>query len=99
MPRLRIVHCVRAPVGGTLRNVLDLAAEQSANGHQVGIVVDSNSGGAFEAQKIAETAPHLALGVTRLPMSRSVTLADFVAGWRIYSSVRDLAPNVMHGHG
>jgi hypothetical protein len=77
--RLRIVHCVRAPIGGIFRHILDLAAEQSARGHLVGIVLDSTTGGAFEAQKIAEAAPHLALGVTRLPMTRGITPADLLS--------------------
>lgn len=97
--RLRIIHCVRSPIGGIFRNVLDLAAEQSARGHFVGIVLDSTSGGAFEADKIASAASHLALGVTRLPMSRTVKPSDLVVAWRVYASVRDLAPDVMHGHG
>src|SRR3954469_24476578 len=54
--RLRIVHCVRAPIGGIFRHVLDLAAEQTARGHLVGIVLDSTSGGAFEAEKIGRAA-------------------------------------------
>jgi glycosyltransferase involved in cell wall biosynthesis len=96
---LRIIHCVRSPIGGIFRNVLDLAAEQSRRGHLVGIVLDSTSGGAFEATKIALAAPHLALGVTRLPMSRTVRPSDIIAAWRVYKSVRDLAPDVLHGHG
>jgi glycosyltransferase involved in cell wall biosynthesis len=97
--RLRIVHCVRAPIGGIFRNVLDLAAEQSARGHLVGIVLDSTTGGAFEAKKIADAAQHLALGVTRLPMSRSIKPSDIVSAWNVYRVVRGLAPDVMHGHG
>ena len=30
--RLRILHCMRAPVGGLFRHVLDLGAEQAARG-------------------------------------------------------------------
>lgn len=96
---LRIIHCVRAPIGGIFRHVLDLAAEQSARGHQVGIVLDSETGGAFEADKIQAAAPHLALGVTRLPMSRSIKPQDLVSAWRVYTTVRGLRPDVLHGHG
>lgn len=97
--RLRIVHFVRSPVGGIFRHVLDLAAEQSANGHLVGIVLDSSTGGAFEADKIAAATRHLALGVTRLPIARRVRPADMLAAWRVYKAVRDLEPDVLHGHG
>ena len=72
--QLRIVHCVRAPIGGIFRNVLDLAAAQTASGHLVGIVLDSLTGGDFEASKIAAARP--------LPMPSSfapppVTVATF----------------------
>jgi glycosyltransferase involved in cell wall biosynthesis len=97
--RLRIVHCVRAPIGGIFRHVLDLATEQSARGHLVGIVLDSTTGGSFEAQKIAEASPHLALGVTRLPMTRSITPTDLLSACRVYAAVHSLAPDVLHGHG
>src|SRR6476660_7686344 len=96
--RLRIVHCVRAPIGGIFRHVLDLTVEQSARGHLVGIVLDSTTGGAFEARKIAEASPHLALGVTRLPMTRSIRPTDLFAAWRVYQTVRRFAPDVLHGH-
>lgn len=96
---LRIVHFVRAPIGGIFRHILDLTAEQAARGHLVGLVLDSSTGGAFEAEKIAAAAPHLALGVTRLPISRKVRLADALAAWRVYKAVRDLRPDILHGHG
>jgi hypothetical protein len=42
---LRILHAVRAPVGGIFRHVLDLANGQADRGHHVGIVADSLTGG------------------------------------------------------
>jgi len=97
--QLRIVHCVRAPIGGIFRNVLDLAAAQTASGHLVGIVLDSLTGGDFEASKIAAAAPHLALGITRLPMPRTVNPMDLLTAWRVFQTVRALAPDILHGHG
>jgi len=97
--QLRIVHCVRAPIGGIFRNVLDLAAAQTASGHHVGIVLDSLTGGDFEAAKIAQAAPGLALGITRLPMPRIINPSDAITGWRVFRAVRSLAPDVLHGHG
>jgi hypothetical protein len=38
---LRILHAVRAPVGGIFRHILDLANGQADRGHQVGIIADS----------------------------------------------------------
>jgi hypothetical protein len=42
---MRILHCLRAPVGGLFRHVTDLARQQVADGHQVGIIADSTTGG------------------------------------------------------
>jgi glycosyltransferase involved in cell wall biosynthesis len=96
---MRIVHCVRAPIGGIFRHVVDLALAQTAQGHEVGIVCDSQTGGAFEAALIARVAPQLALGVTRVPMTRALSLADLAASWRIFLHIQGLAPDVLHGHG
>jgi glycosyltransferase involved in cell wall biosynthesis len=96
---LSIVHCVRAPVGGVLRHILDLAAEQSARGHHVGMVVDKTTCGAFEAKRIESAKQHFALGVTKLPMARCLTPADLFAAFGVYRTVRSLAPDVLHGHG
>ena len=42
---LRILHAVRAPVGGIFRHILDLANGQADRGHHVGIIADSLTGG------------------------------------------------------
>jgi len=46
--KLRIVHCFRSPIGGIFRHVRDLVHSQSAQGHQVGIICDSSTGGTHE---------------------------------------------------
>jgi hypothetical protein len=38
---LRIAHVFRAPLGGLFRHVIDLAIEQAARGHEVGVFFDS----------------------------------------------------------
>ncbi|MDC7789451.1 glycosyltransferase family 4 protein [Rhodoplanes sp. TEM] len=97
--RLRIVHVVRAPIGGIFRHVCDLATAQSAAGHTVGIVCDSRTGGAFEAAAVAAVAGKLALGATRLPMRRDVSPADLAALMRLTRHIAGLAPDVIHCHG
>ena len=77
--RLRIVHVVRAPIGGIFRHIVDLADAQATAGHEVGIICDSTTGGRFEDDIIAKVAPRLALGATRFPMRRSISLADIAA--------------------
>lgn len=97
--RFRILHVLRAPVGGLFRHVLDLSGEQSALGHDVGLVMDSTTADALTERRIAEIAPRLSLGVTRIPMSRLPGLGDLSA----CRAVRDVAKakrvDVLHGHG
>jgi len=64
---LRILHAVRAPVGGIFRHILDLANGQADRGHHVGIIADSLTGGERAAAALAEIAPRLMLGVHLSP--------------------------------
>lgn len=96
---LRILHVVRAPIGGIFRHVMDLAVAQAAAGHAVGVLCDSSTGTAFEQSWIAQLEPHLALGIHRLPMARSGGLGDFGAARSVARLAKHLAPDVLHGHG
>ena len=96
---MRIVHCVRAPIGGIFRHVVDLAMAQTAAGHSVGIVCDSLTGGDFEAEWIARVAPRLAFGVARFPMRRALSPADIASTRRLWRHVAAIEPDVLHGHG
>jgi glycosyltransferase involved in cell wall biosynthesis len=98
-PRLRIVHLVRAPIGGIFRHIVDLANAQTAAGHAVGIVCNSLEGGAFEDDMIAALAPRLTLGAARFPMRRQVSPSDLRAARDLLRHVGALAPDVVHGHG
>ncbi len=96
---LRILHCFRSPVGGIFRHVRDLAEEQSKAGHEVGILCDSLTGGEHEDRLFDDIAPFLALGVTRLPIRRQISLSDATTLWRGYKKIKSLRPDVLHGHG
>jgi len=96
---LRIIHCFRSPVGGIFRHVRDLAERHSQQGHAVGIVCDSSTGGAYEDALFESIRPHLALGLTRLPMQRSISPSDLSAGVKSYREIKALRPDVLHGHG
>lgn len=96
---LRIVHCFRSPVGGIFRHVRDLVDAQIANGHQVGIVCDSSTGGSYEDQLFEAIQPKLTLGLTRVQMQRHVGPGDVTAAWRTYKAIKKLHPDVLHGHG
>jgi glycosyltransferase involved in cell wall biosynthesis len=90
---------LRAPVGGLFRHVVDLAGGQAARGHRVGIIVDATTGGARAEAVLAELAPRLALGVTRVPMSRQIGLRDVTAVAHVARRAADVAADVLHGHG
>jgi glycosyltransferase involved in cell wall biosynthesis len=97
--RLKIVHVVRAPIGGIFRHIIDLADAQATAGHDVGIVCDSSTGGRFEHDIIAKAASQLSLGATRFPMRRSISLTDFAAARRVLGHLAGLSPNIIHCHG
>jgi glycosyltransferase involved in cell wall biosynthesis len=96
---LRIIHCFRSPVGGIFRHVRDLASAHAAEGHEVGILCDSSTGGAHEERLFAEIRPYLSLGLTRLPIRRSIGPSDARALWSSYTALRGLKPDILHGHG
>ena len=98
-PPLRILHCFRSPIGGIFRHVRDLAIEQNRAGHHVGILCDSSTGGAHEERLFESILPHLALGLSRMPIDRSITPRDIPSFWRSYKEIRELRPDILHGHG
>jgi glycosyltransferase involved in cell wall biosynthesis len=98
-PTLRILHVFRAPLGGLFRHVLDLARGQAERGHEVGIFCDSTTGGVRADQVFAELSGQLALGVTRVPMSRYPSLTDAKAQRSAIALHKRLAPQVVHAHG
>jgi glycosyltransferase involved in cell wall biosynthesis len=96
---LRILHAVRAPVGGIFRHILDLANGQADRGHLVGIVADSLTGGERATAALKEIAPRLKLGVHRLAIHREPLPTDILAWLRFMRLIRRLRPDVLHGHG
>ncbi len=96
---LRIIHCFRSPIGGIFRHVRDLAEFHFKAGHEVGIICDSLTGSSFEDSLFDEIRPYLPLGLTRLPISRSISLRDIGAFRRSYREIKSLRPDVLHGHG
>jgi len=96
---LRILHVLRAPVGGLFRHVTDLAREQIARGHKVGIIADSLAGGEMAERQFVALLPNLALGLTRLPIRRLPHPSDLSAAIAVNRHVAALKPDVVHGHG
>jgi glycosyltransferase involved in cell wall biosynthesis len=98
-PPLAILHVFRAPVGGLFRHVADVARLQAERGHRVGLIADSTTGGDRAEAQLAALAPHLALGVLRLPMHRNPHPSDAATLRRIGAHVAAIKPDVLHGHG
>jgi glycosyltransferase involved in cell wall biosynthesis len=96
---LRILHVMRAPVGGLFRHVVDLAGEQARRGHAVGIVADGTSADALTVKRLSDIAPRLRLGLSLIPMSRQPGLGDLSAVRRVAKIARALDLDILHGHG
>ena len=96
---LRILHAVRAPVGGIFRHIIDLANGQAERGHQVGIIADSKTGGERADAALAEIAPRLKLGVHRIAIHREPWPTDVLVWLRFRQLISQLKPDVLHGHG
>jgi glycosyltransferase involved in cell wall biosynthesis len=96
---LRILHAVRAPVGGIFRHILDLANGQADRGHHVGIIADSLTGGERAEAALTEIAPRLKLGVHRLAIRREPLPTDVLVWAHFMRLIRRLKPDVLHGHG
>lgn len=96
---MRILHCLRAPVGGLFRHVLDLAEEQATHGHDVGILAASTTEDRLTSAKFAAIAEKLRLGIARIPISRQPGLSDLAAVRAVRSHAATLELDVLHGHG
>src|ERR1700754_878806 len=97
--KLNILHVMRAPVGGLFRHVADLTRGQAARGHRVGLIADSSTGGAHAEATLAALSSELALGVTRVPMSRQLGTSDAAAVVHVTRRAAKVAAHVIHGHG
>jgi glycosyltransferase involved in cell wall biosynthesis len=94
---LRILHCLRAPVGGLFRHVHDLALGQAQLGAEVGIICDSRTEG--DPVALGRLADNCVLGLTRIPMSRHVGFGDWRTTGKIARLAAKLGADVLHGHG
>jgi glycosyltransferase involved in cell wall biosynthesis len=98
-PPHRILHVFRAPIGGLFRHVIDLACEQAARGHSVGLFFDSSRDNARTHDMIERARPHLDLGITRVPMARNPSPRDLSALRALARLQREIGATILHGHG
>lgn len=96
---LRVLQCLRAPLGGLFRHVIDLSRGLAARGVEVGIVCDGGDYGALSRQNLADLAPLCALGVHTTTMPRLPGLGDFTALSDVRRLCGEYEIDLIHGHG
>jgi glycosyltransferase involved in cell wall biosynthesis len=96
---MKILHVLRAPVGGLFRHVVDLAHGQIARGHEVGMIVDNCATQALSEQTLTALAPKLALGLSRFRICRQPGSADIAAVWHVARRIHATGAEIVHGHG
>ena len=96
---LKIVHVLRAPIGGLFRHVVDLATAQVALGHQVGLFFDSRARDARVDAALSRVTGGFALGVEGAAIARNPGLNDVFAFARFRAFLSRVKPDVIHGHG
>ncbi len=96
---IRILHVLRAPIGGLFRHVLDLTQGQVARGHQVGLVCDSRLQDTRIEASLEALEPELALGLSRVRIDRNPHPSDVAALLHLISRIHRARPDVVHGHG
>lgn len=96
---LRILHCLRAPVGGLFRHVVDLAVEQSLVGHEVGVIFDRSTVSPAIASQLELLNQRCSLGVRSVTMSRLLHFNDYTAFRAVKKFAIDADAQILHGHG
>lgn len=96
---IRVIHVLRAPVGGLFRHVVDLTNGQIVRGHDVGLIVDSRQQNAHIEATLADLSGRLSLGLTRVTIDRNPGPNDVKALLHVARRVREGRPHILHGHG
>lgn len=96
---LRVLHVLRAPLGGLFRHVVDLTRGQVDRGHLVGIIADSRRQDDHVETMLAGLAPNLALGLSRVRIERNPHWTDARAIAHVARRIFSVRPDVVHGHG
>jgi glycosyltransferase involved in cell wall biosynthesis len=96
---MNILHVFREPVGGLFRHVRDLARGQALLGHRVGLICDSETGGAAAEALLATALPFCALGIHRMAIPRLPGPGDISIARRTKALAGQLHADVIHGHG
>ncbi len=98
-PNLRVLHCLRAPLGGVLRHVADLAHGQARLGLDVGIICDKGEDSEFVQGVLNRLAAQCSLGIHRFHMQRMPGYGDISAALKLRRIATSCRANILHGHG
>ncbi|MCE9649350.1 MAG: glycosyltransferase family 4 protein [Parvibaculum sp.] len=96
---MRILHVLRAPLGGLFRHVCDLTEGQRKAGHKVGVICGDVPGDPVSMVRLGELARQCELGIHVIPMHRMPGVADAANMLRMMSRARLVGADVIHGHG
>lgn len=96
---VKVIHCIRTPIGGLFRHICDQIEGQRALGLQVGLICDSTTGGSFADGTLDRIGPLCELKVQRTPMDRALHWSDLKVLGKIQKLISASAPTIIHGHG
>ncbi len=96
---IKVVHCLRAPVGGLFRHVCDLIQGQYSQGLSVGVIYDSSTEDDHAKQVFDALSSLCSLGIMRIPMSRTLKYSDLETLKQITEFCKRNQPDILHGHG
>lgn len=96
---MKIMHILRAPLGGLYRHVLDVCDGQIRAGHDVGIICDENTFDEYAQSLLAPIQNKLKLGFHKVKMARAISWVDGPAILKIKKILSNHAPDIVHGHG
>ena len=96
---MRVLHCLRAPLGGILRHVNDLVRGQAAAGLETGIICDSTEKSPRTQMILKQLEPLCPLGIHRFPIGRNPGPGDLAAVRQVRYLAAATGADILHGHG
>ena len=97
---MKILHVLRAPVGGLFRHVVDLAHGQIERGHEVGLIADSCA----RQRAFGEHARRAGAQACARPFALSASTGSrarpmLAAVWHVARRIQATGAEIVHGHG
>ncbi len=96
---MKILHILRAPIGGLFRHVCDLAENQIKDGHDVGFITAIPPDNDYVKKTFANIEPKLTLGISALNISRLPSYSDYKNINTIAQKITNNDIDIIHGHG